>query len=886
MLFFYHSQQQPENMSFFKGKLFEELLKTFLGRLGYDVTLREKHNSLEYDIHGRSRLTGASIVGEAKAHAKTISGHDFSSFVGKLLPLRIKDPKLVGLYLSTSALSAEATDYLGQLESTGYEPQVMTGDSLLVKISKELSLPRSESVSALISTFGVSPLSLHYLQTEHGTFLVQVSAELTGISPVWFSVIRQDGSVISDRSFLDAIAKNVMELRELTPLGAKALAPASSKRNVVQEGLILGTEWADYRLPASPQFFVGRKIVSQRVRDLVSGSDNPGVIQVKSRSGVGKSSLMASLEVLLRTDLGINVQLYDARNLKSVIDIFAVIQHFTDSSQPITDFGDVENALAALPQDSRSVLMIDQFESTFASSELFLLYESIALAAMKHRSKLTVIVARKNDLITTYDSSHVSLDRLNGLATSIVLDDFTALEAVELIEHIGKAAEKKISSEIKTYVLEFAQGFPWLLKRTMAHIVKFLKSGSFVADLVPAALRLDDLFNEELDELDEVERDYLVRIAARLPATYQELDRAFDEDRNLPLILEKLTYHRLFRLSGTTYDTYNDVFKEYLVYKKLPDYKWSFLYKLGPPSVMKPFVVLSELARFSTEQVVDQLQMARGSAFNLVRELRNLGLIDRDGETWIIPEMVREAYDRNRLGEHVRQQAVRNGLISELLTEIQNDGSFPLSEIPTFLSVRFPFIRATSKTWGQYAKNLQRWIVTLKLVDVRDQSLVSPSSDRAMIAKELGNLRVKLRPHNQSVGFLPGVHWIHIENTFRKLEVGEVVTSVKQRIALRDLQEMEIANADRLRISGVENLKTAIASFLMSPPYDRFWAAVASRENLDSVLVSDFGLGKLSPGTVLWRRKILINWGKSVGIIPNQNVRKSSRRLVSSLFAE
>jgi hypothetical protein len=167
--------------------------------------------------------------------------------------------------------------------------------------------------------------------------------------------------------------------------------------------------------------------------------------------------------------------------------------------------------------------MIDQFESTFASSELFLLYESIALAAMKHRSKLTVIVARKNDLITTYDSSHVSLDRLNGLATSIVLDDFTALEAVELIEHIGKAAEKKISSEIKTYVLEFAQGFPWLLKRTMAHIVKFLKSGSFVADLVPAALRLDDLFNEELDELDEVERDYLVRIAARLQRLIKNL---------------------------------------------------------------------------------------------------------------------------------------------------------------------------------------------------------------------------------------------------------------------------------------------------------------------------------------------------------------------------
>jgi hypothetical protein len=177
MLLFYHSQQQPENVPFYKGKLFEELFKTFLGRLGYDVTLREKHNSLEYDIHGTSRLTGDSIIGEAKAHAKTISGHDFSSFVGKLLSLRIKNPGLVGLYLSTSALSAEAADYLRELEGTPYEPEVMTGDSLLIKIAKELSLPNPESVSALISSFGVFPLSLHYLKTDQGTFLVQISAE-------------------------------------------------------------------------------------------------------------------------------------------------------------------------------------------------------------------------------------------------------------------------------------------------------------------------------------------------------------------------------------------------------------------------------------------------------------------------------------------------------------------------------------------------------------------------------------------------------------------------------------------------------------------------------------------------------------------------------------
>jgi hypothetical protein len=109
----------------------------------------------------------------------------------------------------------------------------------------------------------------------------------------------------------------------------------------------------------------------------------------------------------------------------------------------------------------------------------------------------------------------------------------------------------------------------------MAHVLTLRTKDANPAELMPAALRLDDLFDEELEELDELERDYLVQITHRFPARYQELDRYFDEEPYPPGILEKLTRDRLLRLSGSTYDTYNDVFKEYLVYKRLPDFRLS-----------------------------------------------------------------------------------------------------------------------------------------------------------------------------------------------------------------------------------------------------------------------------------------------------------------------
>ncbi|MCV5902465.1 hypothetical protein OFN63_40840, partial [Escherichia coli] len=77
----------------------------------------------------------------------------------------------------------------------------------------------------------------------------------------------------------------------------------------------------------------------------------------------------------------------------------------------------------------------------------------------------------------------------------------------------------------------------------------------------------NDLFEEELEGLDEIEKDYLVKIAAKLPADFNELQYQFDEDPMLVKVLDKLTAYRLVRLSGSTYDTYNDVFKEYLVYQ-------------------------------------------------------------------------------------------------------------------------------------------------------------------------------------------------------------------------------------------------------------------------------------------------------------------------------
>jgi hypothetical protein len=145
--------------------------------------------------------------------------------------------------------------------------------------------------------------------------------------------------------------------------------------------------------------------------------------------------------------------------------------------------------------------------------------------------------------------------------------------------------------------------------------------------LISTGLMLDDLFEEELEGLEEIEKEYLVRISSRLPADFHQLQRYFDEDPLLPKMLDKFTQVRLLRLSGVTYDTYNDVFKEYLVYKKLPEFKHQYIYRQHPNSVIRFFEKIVNKNKFTIDQLSKSLNTSQKTLANYIKECRILNLI-------------------------------------------------------------------------------------------------------------------------------------------------------------------------------------------------------------------------------------------------------------------
>ena len=84
-----------------------------------------------------------------------------------------------------------------------------------------------------------------------------------------------------------------------------------------------------------------------------------------------------------------------------------------------------------------------------------------------------------------------------------------------MISHINDEIGTSLIKPLKEQVLEISNGFPWLLKKYCAHIIKLVRSGEKQKNIVQSGMQLEDLFNEDILALDEAIREFFYRLIAR-----------------------------------------------------------------------------------------------------------------------------------------------------------------------------------------------------------------------------------------------------------------------------------------------------------------------------------------------------------------------------------
>lgn len=887
MFLFYHTLQNGENDNYYKGILFEELLKLYLMRSGYDIELRKKHNSLEYDLEGTLRTTKQKLIGEAKAHSKSMAGQVISAFVGKLLPLGLISKDVHGLFLSLSPLTPEAGEYYNSIKAMGVTAK--TGLDLYSDISNALHLPSDIDLEKRITQYGYDLIAPNILKTESGLYKLLILKKRNSGTPSCFAVFNSNGEEIVDDKFSLRLIEKLPELSGLEFMVFNSENNVDSvgyKREILQ-GLSVGTDWSDYRLPAGPAVFVGRKDFLGLIENHIKSNEMPHVIQVKSRSGVGKSSIIAFLEKRFSIS-GLSTELHDSRDVKTVYDIFSLIARFTKKRKIPKTYIEIDEFLNHFQNTldgKQAIFFVDQFESTFVNPDIFNCYEYIANSITKINKGIYMVLARKNDQLTTYDDTKVSLNRINSISKSYTLPDFERSESILLLEKINESDNYILSKEILPYIIEFAQGFPWLLKRTIAHVLKLAKRGESQRDLIGAGLKLNDLFEEELEGLDEIEKDYLTKIAAKLPADFKELQYQFDEDPMLVKVLDKLTTSRLVRLSGSTYDTYNDVFKEYLVYQKLPEFRQLIIYRMYPGSVVNQFHKIVKLVKIDIEKIKKELDVSEGYAFNLIKEFRNFDLLEAaKSGGWIIPAKVLDIYSQGQLTGYLRRKIMDNDLVEGVIGKIISGKTIFESDLPSYFSSSYPFIEASDKTWRLYSTILKSWLLTLKIIEItKDGNLQITNYNHMTASNELGNLTQISGAKGESRGlFFPITSLLKMNEIAKKL-LNDIEIVDKEGIkAKTDLKNAGLLVNGQLAVASSEELNEALYAQLLDDGYNELWMAIKNKRPHHDIFRKMIG-GNLTESTLEWRMRKLISLAKNLDIIP-KNKTKSKNHSEQVIF--
>lgn len=327
-------------------------------------------------------------------------------------------------------------------------------------------------------------------------------------------------------------------------------------------------------------------------------------------------------------------------------------------------------------------------------------------------------------------------------------------------------------------------------------------------------------------------------------------------------------------MTGATYDTYNDVFKEYLVYQKLPDFRQSIIYRKHPNSVITSFLTVISKESFTTEELESLLSSGRGAIFNNIKEWRNLSLIEKEGDIWNIPKKVIDTFNKDMLGDYIRRKILDNDIVVRLLNLLNKQNDFTSENISNFLKTQFPFVEATDQTWDLYSNILKSWLVNLEIIEIDKNLIIKPVQiSREEILRKLGNLTsIKLTKRGAHEIYLPSASWNYVEDCFNDLLNGLSPQKGEKLKAINDLKNGEWYDGTKLCFDNIDSFKKEIKEMLLSDPYNSIWEAAKKRAPLLPIIKEIISVD-YSDETMKWRLKKLINWAKAFNIIDDRRYR-------------
>jgi len=723
-----------------KGEFFEDLVRRILETQRYDITQRINFTGMEIDLIAKhkDRLETAYI--ECKARER-LNSDDIKTFVFNVGHQEAN----YGYFISTTEFEHQVAGLIEEMKGKDkYLNLYFFGPDKIFELLETAQVITPLDLSNIKHTITKTILSYTYFGTFHILILMKNTI------PTQFCIYdAKKASLIQDDDIIEKLKNAIPEIGGLNflpiPSAVKETTEEEFSETVaeVQES----ENWYDY-LPASTKHFIGRNDVRTNLFDFLdqvsSKKTSRRVFYIDGKSGWGKSSLITDLRGRSKNRhyrKHFFVLAVDARSVSSSNFVALAFNKLIDnaidagflktnlyfhpnvdiiSSFDILGSKSVHQLLKELENKNKTLILIfDQFEDVFRKQGLFKAFRKFLLDVDEAKSNLILGFSWKSEINIPIDHEAYHLwQQAKNFAHCISMREFNPSEINGVIKQLEKSIDKPMDLNLKRRLIESSQGFPWLIKKLCIHTYKQIQDGKTIENLVEQDLNCEVLFKDDMEGLVTEEIKALKYIATRsfegnfFDAT--EVDEKIDEP-----IITALINNRLVVKSGTKYNVYWDIFRDYLVTEQVPPIGESYILRQYVSVCFDVYKLFKDQKKFNLDELKKLHPRRPGirTLDNILRELRSVGLIRKVGDYFQIaqPEISTTEDDfRKYMSEKFKRYTPYLKL-----SNLENK-EIGIPEIVSTLKAIFRGTSFTEKTWTTYAKYLITWFDFTNL-DIKDR---------------------------------------------------------------------------------------------------------------------------------------------------------------------
>ncbi len=870
---------------------------------------------MEIDIEGRAIATDVPLYAECKCYDTEVDSPKLQQFFGKYMARWRKDKRCQGLFIALPGVNSYAKGFYR--ENWEKDPEVTVclyeEERVLEAILGTDSVATPDVISRVITKDLGTPGDWLVLYTDKGLFWVQYVIPLGAGIPSRIALFDAMGKPLSDRPTVDYLAQLYPELDDFDkvvvgdPVALQLLSVPQDLEEIVE---VKGSsECFEYQFPAAPEYFVGRQAVLEELDSLVikvvnKETSSRGIL-FEANSGWGKSSVVLASVARLK-EMGHFAVAVDSRSASSSRFILRVVDYalrkFGDFGDLISE-GDKPKAISGFEGAVKAILNIgqvlerngklmfvflDQFENIFFLRDVLKRIRDLFLKVCDSQTNVILGFSWKTDLIGLTDEFPYQLrDAIRGSSKRILLDTFSEVETNALLDRLADELHASLRKDLRFFLSEFSQGYPWLLKKLCAHVKAQRDAGVPQSDIAKSLLHVEELFLEDLRGLSAEEEEVLRRIAKAAPVSIFELG----EESN-PELVQSLVNSRLVVRIGNKYDVYWDIFRDYLNSGRLPVQE-NYTLRAHVRSVLSATKLLIEaggaldVSRFQEQAGLS----AQKSFYNVARDMGLLGLAKVDnGKVTLQIKLPAEAKDfEASLRDHLRDRLRRNRLIWRLSEALEEKGTLTVHEVSDLLEGACPYISATRQTWLTYARIFAGWMDAgdLAVLNKKDWMLTryEPGTEirerHLLLAKRRGATtpRIQYSPVEDVVVRLVEalqkdgrVNWTGLRRStiFKALatleDLGFIIRRATSITVLPEAREFVLAPEKRLALFAEAALKIeSFATFI----------SIVKAHKHAGLTVAELGIELREKLAVDWKdgtaetnAKIMLNWARHAKLAP------------------